>query len=428
MNTFTTTFVRRVKPRSKMYEMTCDTLSGFILRVLPSGKKVFLVRYRVNGKDRRERIGRWGPTLTVDVARRRAAIMLRDASALDSLADEIEQRETIQPARAAPPRPKRTVRELVKRYIEEYVDVYLKPRTADNYRSLLAKIIVPKFGKLDYQSITRGDVMALHASLARTPGKANTVACVIGSLYIRIIDDWELSDMRNPATRIRRFRHKKHERFLKPEERRAVHEVMLNGVRTPCGRKGHLDPSSVWAITLLCLTGLRRDEIRDLKWGDVDWQHASFLLRDTKTGPRNVPVAGQVMDLLRMIHDHWGNPQDGYVVTSRTGKRLSSINRTWDQIRQAAGIPDVRLHDLRHSFASDALMSGVPLAIVGEMLGHRQASSTQRYAHIANEAVRQGLETTTARIAGTVSMMPELEIPQRPRRTKNIADSDSSGQ
>jgi integrase len=131
----------------------------------------------------------------------------------------------------------------------------------------------------------------------------------------------------------------------------------------------------------------------------VDWQHAVFNLPDTKTGQRSVPVSSQVMALLRDIQTHTGTPRTGYVVRSRTGRRLTSLNKTWERIRVLAGIPDVRLHDLRHSFASDALMGGVPLAVIGKILGHRQPTTTQRYAHLSDRVVRDAVEHTSNRIA-----------------------------
>jgi hypothetical protein len=181
---------------------------------------------------------------------------------------------------------------------------------------------------------------------------------------------------------------------------------LLRGLQIPPGRKGHLDRMGVWALQLLSLTGLRRDEIRDLTWPMVDWQHSCLNLPDTKTGQRNVPVPSQVMALLRRIHDHTGNRKEGLVVHSRTGRKLSGLNLTWKNIREAVGIPDVRLHDLRHSFASDALMGGVPLAIVGEMLGHRQPSTTKRYAHLANRVVREALEHTAGIIVAATNTCP----------------------
>jgi hypothetical protein len=162
--------------------------------------------------------------------------------------------------------------------------------------------------------------------------------------------------------------------------------------------RGYIEPMSAWALQLLAHTGLRKDEIISLKWPMIDWQHAVFNLPDTKTGQRSVPVSSQVMTLLREIQEHTGQPRTGYVIRSRTGRRLTSLNKTWERIRVMAGIPDVRLHDLRHSFASDALMGGVPLAIIGKILGHRQPTTTQRYAHLSDRVVRDAIEQTSNRI------------------------------
>ena len=265
-------------------------------------------------------------------------------------------------------------------------------------------------GDRDFESVTRNDVQALHASLKDAKASANYVVCVVGSLYTRIIDEWELSTMANPNHKIRLFKLKTRERFLTPEERQHVETTLLRGLQIPSGRKGHLDRMGVWALQLLSLTGLRRDEVLGLTWPMVDWQHRCLNLPDTKTGQRNVSISSRVIELLRRIHDYTGNRKGGLVVPSRTGRRLSGLNLTWKNIREAVGIPDVRLHDLRHSFASDALMGGVPLAIVGEMLGHRQPSTTKRYAHLANRVVREALEHTAGIIAAATNTTRALPV------------------
>jgi integrase/transposase len=404
----TTATVRGLKPRDKMYEVTCAAVPGFVVRVLPTGKKVFLVRHQVDGQWRRERIGLMGPSLGVDEARRRAVLMMGGGERGEQAVRPDGRRNAPRSTRRVEPlesvksgRP--TVRDLADRFVREYVDVYLKPGTAKNYRKLLADHILPALGDRDFETVTRSDVQSLHASLKDTKASANYAVCVVGSLYTRIIDDWKLSTMSNPNHKIRLFKLKTRERFLTPEERRHVEETLLRGLQIPPGRKGHLDRMGVWALQLLSLTGLRRDEILGLTWPMVDWQHRCLNLPETKTGQRNVPVPSHVMTLLRHIHDHTGNRKDGLVVRSRTGRKLSGLNETWKNIREAVGIPDVRLHDLRHSFASDALMGGVPLAIVGEMLGHRQPSTTKRYAHLANRVVREALEHTASIIVAATT-------------------------
>ena len=405
--------VREYKPRAMKYEVTCDALPGFVLRVLPSGKKVALIRYRVDGKDHRVKIGLLGPALSIDEARRRAAVMLADVAAAESddepatmpVSRGLARLKQVEPA----PAKLVPLRELAERFVRTYVDVYLKPGTAERYRHQLETIIlpgladekkdVPPLGDRDYRTIKRSDVQELHGTMKATPGAANNMVMVIASLYARIIEDWQLApDMRNPAHGCRLFPIPKRERFLTPEERRRLQTVIETGLKIPAGRRGHLKIQSVWALGLLALTGRRRDEILTLTWPMIDWQHSMMNLPDTKGGQLKVPVSGRVLALLRHIHEQAGRPRAGYVLCTDKGTRLTGINGTWYRIRKAADLMDVRLHDLRHSFASDALMSGVPLATVGKLLGHKHARSTERYAHLANDVVRQGLEQATDRI------------------------------
>ena len=406
--------VQGLRPRGRMYEVTCRRLSGFTVRVLPTGRKVFFVRYQDDGRDRRRRLGQWGESYSVDEARRQAmAILFGDgedapvdrapafAAGRTTASPKTRRRrgrarvvEQVSPARAQ----SHTVRVLAERFEREFISVYLKPGSAANYRRNLRDHILPVFGDRHFLEVSRSEVKALHGRLCERPGLADYVLCVIGSLYTRIIEDWELSDMRNPTAGIKRFGSRRVERFLSPEERRAVDDVLERRKKVHHGHQGYIEPFSVWGIKLLMLTGLRRNEVLTLTWPMVDWQHSCFHLPDTKTGQRTVVVSNEVIRLLREIHDATGNPRQGVVVRGRRGTKLSSLNVTWSAIREEAGIPDVRLHDLRHSFASDALMAGVPLAIVGEMLGHKQARTTMRYAHLANSVVRDALETTTSRI------------------------------
>ena len=219
-----------------------------------------------------------GPSLGVDEARRRAVLMFggegRNEASVQPAAGRTAPRST---RRVGPVKQvesgRLTVRDLADRFVREYVDVYLKPGTAINYRKHIADHILPALGDRDFESVTRNDVQALHASLKDVKASANYVVCVVGSLYTRIIDDWVMSTMNNPNHKIRLFKLKTRERFLTPEERRHVEETLLRGLQIPSGRKGHLDRMGVWALQLLSLTGLRRDEILTLTWPMVDWQH-----------------------------------------------------------------------------------------------------------------------------------------------------------
>jgi len=310
-----------------------------------------------------------------------------------------------------------TLRELAERFLRLKADVRLASGTAERYRRHIKKILVPQFGDRDWRSIRRSEISALHGSLKDTPGKANNLLMTASSLFTWILKDLDIDDGHNPAHGIEHFPTKKRERFLTPEERQQIQMVIDKGLKTSKGRKGHLHIASVWALDLLALTGRRRNEIIFLKWEMIDWQHGIMDLPDTKGGQLKIPVSKHVLGLLKYIHEQTGNPRTGYVLRGPRGTRIKSINRTWENIRVAAGIPDVRLHDLRHSFVSDALMCGLPLAVVGEMLGHKDDRTTKRYAHLANHVVRQGLEAATDRIVAASRPVAALTPPPFERLT-----------
>jgi len=175
-------------------------------------------------------------------------------------------------------------------------------------------------------------------------------------------------------------------------------------------QSGRLRWQSVAAIRLLALTGMRRDEVLDLTWDMVDYHHRCLRLPDSKTGQKVVPVSDDALDIIRECRRAWEtcdhNPKPRYVLLSRTGKRIlsSSLTRTWCRnVRsRIPGFEDVRLHDLRHSMASDALMAGVPLAVVGKILGHRRVETTARYAHIADSVLSDAVQTVSRAIKHSV--------------------------
>ncbi len=392
---------REAKPRATRYELTCDGLAGFTLRVLPTGKKVFFARYRgSDGKDHRHRLGQMRQGYGVEEARREAMAVLARREVPASVDEPPPAPRTPVVAPVVVPvvgTKMPTLREFACRFEQDHIDPYLKPQTAKHYKSSLQRFILPALGDRRLDDISTADVQRLHNSLKTTPCAANFARCVLSCLFTKA-EEWDVTTRRNPTTRVQRFEERAVERFLSPDEREALENVLLAAGSIPPGRLGHIGRDAVWAIRLLALTGLRRDEIRDLRWEQVDWRQGVLRLPDTKTGKRDVVVSDEVMALLGTIGKEKGNPKRGLVVCSRTGNKLYSLGETWRTVRKNAGISDARLHDLRHSVASDAIMNGVPLEVVGKMLGHKNYRTTQRYAHIADTALRDAVNLTSETI------------------------------
>ncbi len=175
---------RDAKPRSIRYEITCDAMPGFILRVLPTGKKVFFARYRgPDGKDHRQRIGLMGPGLNAEEARREAmAILARRADRSGAHEQPPAPRTPVLAPAAGPKSP--TLAEFACRFEHEHIDMYLKPDTASHYRSSLRRFIIPALGERRLSDITPADVQRLHNSLKSIPCSANLTRCVLSCLFI----------------------------------------------------------------------------------------------------------------------------------------------------------------------------------------------------------------------------------------------------
>jgi integrase len=197
-------------------------------------------------------------------------------------------------------------------------------------------------------------------------------------------------DGSNPRRHIEKFKETKRERFLTAAELTRLDQVLSVAEIT-----GTEPPSVIAAFRLLLLTGCRLGEIQTLKWDYV--QGSGLLLPDSKTGAKTVPIGQPVLDVLTSLRRESGNP---YVIVGKhPGSHLTDLQRSWRRIRARAGLPDVRIHDLRHSFASTAVGLGESLPVIGKLLGHSQVQTTARYAHLAHDPVRSAADRISADIA-----------------------------
>ena len=355
-------------------------LRGFGVRVYPSGAKVYVVQSRERGRSRRVTVGRHG-AVSADEARRRAARIIARIKLWG---------EPAPPSAAAPAGP--TVAELAERYLEEQVAVHCKPRTLDLYRAVVHRHLVPALGETPIAALGREQVSSLHYRLRKTPGAANRAVEVLGRIVAMAEDRGLRPPGGNPCRSVDKYRQQRHERFLSEEEYRRLGRALDEA---DGGARG-ASPAAVAALRLLALTGCRRSEILDLRWEHVDPDAGELRLPDSKTGARLVPLSRAAAEVLSGLPRTPGNP---WVIPGRKpGAPLRNLQHPWEAIRAQAGLHDVRIHDLRHSFASRALALGESLSMIGELLGHRRLSTTARYAHLARDSVR----ASSARVADSI--------------------------
>ena len=355
--------VDALRPKGSDYTLWDDELRGFGVRIRPSGRKTYIVKYRFGGRQRKFTIGAHG-ALTPDQARTQAMAILSDA-----------KKGTDAAAKKSIERKAKTMKELGKRFLDEHVAHHCKPTTQYEYRRCVELFINPAMGNRKVSEITRPDVAGLHHDLRHTPYQANRVLGVLSKMF-NLSEVWGLRpDGSNPCRHVKKNKEKKRERFLSPEELKQLGASL---------KEEELEaPSAVACIRLLILTGCRLSEIQKLKWAHVDLERKVINLPDSKTGQKTIYLGQAAIEQLKTIPRIQDNP---YVITGlMPGQYLTDMQKPWRRIRARAGLEDVRIHDLRHTFASNGVMLGQGLPMVGKLLGHTQPQTTARYAHLAAE-------------------------------------------
>ena len=357
-----------------------DAPRGFLLQVTPAGARAYRLNYRrqVDGRERRKTIGDVSAWPVADARKEAAKLRRYIDTGGDPLGDE-EQR------RAEP-----AVTELVARFIAEALPSRA-PRTQDEYRVMLERYLLPAIGKHKVAAVERRDIEKLHSRITATGKKrrANAVLTIAHVLFEQAIA-WKMrGEHTNPAARIKRNAEHHRERYLTGEE--------LDRLIATLDRWQAKEPDSVDMIRLLLLTGARRGEAVGMLWSDVDLDAGIWTKQPETTKQRKlhrVPLSVEAVELLRRRSA--AREQDRIVplrkddrVFRGRGAIAFRLERHWVQIRAAAGLEDVRLHDLRHSFASFLVGQGLSLPIIGAMLGHAAPATTSRYAHLADAPLRE---------------------------------------
>lgn len=374
-------------------------LKGFGLRVRPSGRKTFILQYRnKHNRTRKMSLGVYG-RITTDQARKMA---LQALARVDQGADPAEEKYL---ARSAP-----TVQVLAERYLSEHAEPKKKPASVKKDRLLLTKYILPALGVHKVGAVTRSQVADLHHSMRDTPYQANRMLEVLRKMF-NLAEMWGLRENGyNPCRHIARFAERKRERFLSADELARLGQTLME-----VEKEATELPSSIAAIRLLILTGCRRSEILGLKWEYVDFDNYCLRLPDSKTGAKVVPLSSPAIEVLNKVPRLASNP---YVCPGiKPGRQLVGLPRAWRRIRLRAGLEDLRLHDLRHSFASIGAAAGLGLPIIGALLGHTQAQTTKRYAHLALDPLLAATEEVGKRIEKAMNVESDkkvLELVKKP--------------
>ncbi|MCB2191376.1 MAG: site-specific integrase [Deltaproteobacteria bacterium] len=374
-----------------------DKLKGFGVRVKPSGHKSYMVQYRSQGRTRRVTIGAHGK-LTAEQARKQARILLAEVDKGGNPAeDRSMQRKAV------------TVKELADRYLREHAGIKKKPASAFRDQRLIERFILPELGSTRVEALTRVDVARLHNRIGRdTPIQANRTLAVLSKMMTLAIS-WGLGSGDNPCKYIQRFKENKRERYLSAEELATLGKVL-----SEVERKSRISPYAVAAIRFLLLSGARVGEVLGMRWEWVDFERSCVFLPDSKTGKKVIPLGGSALELLEGLPKMAGNP---YVFPGKAfGSPIYELSGTWERIRKVAGLDGVRIHDLRHSWASQAAAAGLSLPFIGAILGHTEPTTTARYSHLANDPLKAAADMVAEKITEAMSKQPVQKVVKLPNR------------
>jgi integrase len=356
-------------------------IPGFGVRMTASGVTSFILDYRIAGRQRRYTIGRY-PEFTVAAARIEAGELrarIRDGH------DPMEERHQ---SRNEP-----TVGELATEYLERHATPNKRPSSLRMDRQMIDNTIRPRIGKLRLKAIGRRDIEALHLSLKTTPYAANRLLSLLSKMFNLGIQ-WKWTT-ENPARGVPRFQEGKRERWLTTEEIQRFREAL----------DSYADQNAANALRLLMLTGSREGEVLKAEWEQFDFMRGVWTKPSHNTKQKRVEHIPLSKPALKLLQSMMPKNVTGPLFPGAKGGVRASLRRPWVQACKASGLvvaeqvqgkhrmitryrPTVRIHDLRHSYASHLVSNGVSLQIVGKLLGHTQASTTMRYAHLQDETLR----------------------------------------
>lgn len=371
-------FARRSLPvRDNEYCIWDIDLPGFGLRIRPSGRYAWFVRLRHRGKHRRVTLGST-EDLDAELARTQARRLLAEG-ALDGL-------------------PKRAVVKATPVF-SDYVDTYWsdlarhwKASTAKRNREAWRRDLAPVFGAIRVADVTPADIKRWRDDCGGDrEAKYNRAIPVLAAL-LKYAEQLHLRRKgSNPCRGLPRYKRQPCERYLSPLEYRRIGAALREA------EAAH--PAEVAIVRLLLYTGARVSEIRDLRW---EWVRPPHLaLPDSKTGPKTIWLNSQALAILEALPRRDDCP---FIFPNPAGTAPLNLTKWWIGFRRRCALPDVRIHDLRHSFASTAIMDNVPLATIGKLLGHLLPETTAKYAHLSDDVIADAAQRISGSLAQAIGL------------------------
>jgi integrase len=353
-------------------------LKGFGVVILPSQRRTYVVQYRNTDRiKKRLKLGVHGQ-ITAEQARELARLKLAEVT---QGKDPAEEKRKIQDLA--------TVKDLAKDYLERHAQKK-RPKSVYEDEKLLEKIILPALGKAKIIHVSRRDVETLHLQHEKTPYQANRALALLSKMF-SLAMAWEWCD-NNPTKGIQKYSEEKRDRWLDDKEMEKLWQVLDEYPNHP----------TAYVFKFLLLTGARKGEVLNATWDQFDlekgiWTKPSHLTKQKKT--EYLPLSGEALEVLSEIQK-FSSPGSPYLFSGRVpGEPLKEVKTFWKSVLKKASLNNIRIHDLRHTHASHLVSSGLSLSIVGRLLGHTQAATTQRYAHLADQSLRQATELFGKKIA-----------------------------
>ncbi len=345
-----------------------NEITGFCVRIYPTGRKTYFFQYRNRHKETKFiKLGVHG-NVTTEQARGEA-----NQLALKVTAGEDPSIKSL------PKADNPTMGDLAQKYLELHAEANKSPKSIEEDKSMLKNYILKEFGTRTVEEISFESIQALHVRLKKNHVRSNRILSLLHKMFNLAIQWRWRTD--NPAAGIKKYREHKRTRWLQEDELQSLTKVL----------NGYHDQTVSNIVRLLLLTGARKHEILGATWDQFNLEKGVWTKMAHTTKQRKMehnPLSPMVIDILKTMAKEKGNSP--YLFPGKVkGQPLKDIKKSWTTIRQRAELKDFTIHDLRHTYASHLVSSGLSLSIVGKLLGHTQAATTQRYAHLADEPLRE---------------------------------------